>query len=78
MNLMTDDTGTAAQAILVKLLEIYDVKTLVAHLNGIGENHWSPAIFKRVVANETWHRLSDNELAHLKTLLPTPPEVFKQ
>ncbi len=73
MNPMTDDNEAAAQVILAKLLEIYDVKTLVAHLNGVGENRWSPAIFKRVVANETWHRLSDGELAHLNSLLPTPP-----
>ncbi|HCB1683862.1 TPA: DNA cytosine methyltransferase [Citrobacter braakii] len=73
MNPMTDDNEAAAQVILAKLLEIYDVKTLVAHLNGVGENRWSPAIFKRVVANETWHRLSDGELAHLNDLLPRPP-----
>ena len=73
MNPMTDDNEAAAQVILAKLLEIYDVKTLVAHLNGVGENCWSPAIFKRVVANETWHRLSDGELAHLNDLLPRPP-----
>ena len=59
MNPMTDDNEAAAQVILAKLLEIYDVKTLVAYLNGVGENRWSPAIFKRVVANEAWHRLSD-------------------
>ncbi|TKU84704.1 DNA (cytosine-5-)-methyltransferase, partial [Citrobacter sp. TBCS-14] len=46
MNPMTDDNEAAAQVILAKLLEIYDVKTLVAHLNGVGENRWSPAIFK--------------------------------
>ncbi|SUX85146.1 DNA cytosine methylase [Citrobacter koseri] len=71
---MTDNAGAAVQALLGKLLEIYDVKTLVAHLNGVGENHWSPAIFKRVVANATaWHRLSESEYTHLRTLLPTPP-----
>lgn len=37
MNPMTDDNEAAAQVILAKLLEIYDVKTLVAHLNGVGE-----------------------------------------
>ncbi len=36
-------TGNAAQAMLEKL-QIYDVKTLVAQLNGVGENHWSAAI----------------------------------
>lgn len=39
-------TGNAAQAMLEKLLQIYDVKTLVAQLNGVGENHWSAAILK--------------------------------
>ncbi len=58
---------------LSQLLEIYDVKTLVAHLNGLGEQHWSPAILKRVIMNAAWHRLSDNELTCLKTELPTPP-----
>ncbi|HAX7893807.1 TPA: hypothetical protein JTJ48_004805, partial [Escherichia coli] len=33
-------TGNAVQAMLEKLLQIYDVKTLVAQLNGVGENHW--------------------------------------
>lgn len=70
----TDSNADVAQALLAKLLEIYDVKTLVAHLNGIGENHWSPAILKRVVANASaWHRLSERESGFLRTLLPTPP-----
>lgn len=72
-NLIADDAGSELQAMLSQLLEIYDVKTLVAHLNGLGEQHWSPAIFKRVMMNAAWHRLSDNELTCLKTELPTPP-----
>ncbi|EBX9032323.1 DNA (cytosine-5-)-methyltransferase, partial [Salmonella enterica subsp. enterica serovar Heidelberg] len=72
-NLIADDAGSEIQAMLSQLLEIYDVKTLVAHLNGLGEQHWSPAIFKRVMMNAAWHRLSDNELTCLKTGLPTPP-----
>lgn len=44
MNPMTDENETDVQVMLAKLLEIYDVKTLVAHLNGVGENRWSPAI----------------------------------
>lgn len=67
-------TGNAAQAMLEKLLQIYDVKTLVAQLNGVGENHWSAAILKRALANDSaWHRLSEIEFAHLQTLLPKPP-----
>ena len=46
-------TGNAAQAMLEKLLQIYDVKTLVAQLNGVGENHWSAAILKRALANDS-------------------------
>ena len=38
---------------LEKLLQIYDVKTLVAQLNGVGENHWSAAILKRALANDS-------------------------
>lgn len=72
-NLIADDAGSELQAMLSQLLEIYDVKTLVEHLNGLGEQHWSPAIFKRVMMNAAWHRLSDNELTCLKTELPTPP-----
>ncbi|EAM2341953.1 DNA cytosine methyltransferase [Salmonella enterica] len=72
-NLIADDAGSEIQAMLSQLLEIYDVKTLVAHLNGLGEQHWSPAILKRVMMNAAWHRLSDNELTCLKTGLPTPP-----
>ena len=60
-------TGNAAQAMLEKLLQIYDVKTLVAQLNGVGENHWSAAILKRALANDSaWHRLSEKEFAHLQ------------
>ncbi|KDW50625.1 C-5 cytosine-specific DNA methylase family protein [Escherichia coli 2-210-07_S1_C3] len=67
-------TGNAAQAMLEKLLQIYDVKTLVAQLNGVGENHWSAAILKRALANDSaWHHLSEKEFAHLQTLLPKPP-----
>lgn len=55
-------TGNAAQAMLEKLLQIYDVKTLVAQLNGVGENHWSAAILKRALANDSaWHRLSEKD-----------------
>ncbi|VFS04965.1 DNA-cytosine methyltransferase [Salmonella enterica subsp. houtenae] len=65
-HLIADDAGSEIQAMLSQLLEIYDVKTLVAHLNGLGEQHWSPAILKRVMMNAAWHRLSDNELTCLK------------
>ncbi|CAM6382085.1 Cytosine-specific methyltransferase [Citrobacter sedlakii] len=70
----TDNSAESIQAMLAKLMEIYDVKTLVAQLNGVGEHHWSPAILKRAVANASvWHRLSEREATHLRTLLPAPP-----
>ncbi|WP_436857873.1 DNA cytosine methyltransferase [Citrobacter tructae] len=69
-----DNNSEATQVMLAKLFEIYDVKTLVAHLTSVGENHWSPAILKRVMSNASaWHRLSERECAHLHSLLPTPP-----
>ncbi len=70
---------TAAQSaqvhtLLRQVMAIYDVKRLVAELSSLGENHWSPAILKRVAISERgWLRLTDNEQAHLQTLLPRPP-----
>ncbi|WP_293593023.1 DNA cytosine methyltransferase [Pluralibacter sp.] len=61
-------------ALLTQLQGIYDVKTLVAWLNAVGEQHWSPAILKRAVdTGKIVTRASENELAHLQSLLPTPP-----
>lgn len=65
---------TDAQALLEQVLEIYDLKTIVAQLNAVGEQHWSPAIVKRVVTLARANtRLSDNEVAQLTALLPKPP-----
>lgn len=65
---------TDAQALLEHVLEIYDLKTIVAQLNAAGEQHWSPAIVKRVVTLARANtRLSENETAQLAALLPTPP-----
>ncbi|PHP39789.1 DNA (cytosine-5-)-methyltransferase, partial [Salmonella enterica subsp. enterica serovar Dublin] len=55
-NLHADDAGSEIQATLTQLLAIYDVKTLVSHLNGLGEQHSSPAILTRVMLNAAWHR----------------------
>ncbi len=64
-------TGNAAEAMLEKMPQIYDVKTLVAQLNGVGDNYWSAVILKRALANDSaWHRLSEQQFAHLQTLLP--------
>mgnify|MGYP001422050745 FL=1 len=63
-----------AQALLQHILEIYDLKTVVAELAAVGEQHWSPAIVKRVVTlGRANTRLSENERAHLASLLPKPP-----
>lgn len=65
---------TDAQALLEHVLEIYDLKTVVAQLNAVGEQHWSPAIVKRVVTLARANtRLSENEVAQLTALLPKPP-----
>lgn len=41
-NLIADDAGSEIRAMLSQLLEIYDVKTLVAHLNGFGRTALEP------------------------------------
>lgn len=62
-----------AQTLLEHILEIYDLKTVVAELSAVGEQHWSPAIVKRVVTlSRANTRLSENECAHLASLLPKP------
>ena len=59
--------------LLEHILEIYDLKTVVAELSAVGEQHWSPAIVKRVVTLARANtRLSENECAHLASLLPRP------
>ncbi|POP47604.1 DNA (cytosine-5-)-methyltransferase [Superficieibacter electus] len=66
--------SSRVHALLRQVMAIYDVKTLVAELSALGENHWSPAILKRVATSErAWLRLSENEQAHLAALLPPPP-----
>lgn len=63
-----------SQILLTTLLTIYDVKTLVATLNAVNEQHWSPAILKRALDNGKINmRLSDAEHARLAALLPHPP-----
>lgn len=47
---LTEQAGEEAQALLGQLMTIYDVKTLVAELVSVGEQHWSAAILKRVAA----------------------------
>lgn len=62
-----------AQTLLEHILEIYDLKTVVTELSAVGEQHWSPAIVKRVVTLARANtRLSENECAHLASLLPRP------
>lgn len=62
-----------AQTLLEHILEIYDLKTVVAELSAVGEQHWSLAIVKRVVTlSRANTRLSENECTHLASLLPKP------
>lgn len=71
-------SGPDAQALLNQLLTIYDVKTLVATLNAVGEQHWSPAILKRATDNgKINRRLGDNEYTRLAALLPQPSTSAK-
>ncbi|MCS2168221.1 DNA cytosine methyltransferase [Scandinavium manionii] len=66
-------SGPDAQALLTQLLTIYDLKTLVATLNAVGEQHWSPAILKRATDNgKINRRLGENEFSRLAALLPQP------
>ena len=51
-SLKVEHTGEDAQALLRQLMAIYDVKTLVAQLVAVGEQHWSPAILKRVATKD--------------------------
>lgn len=68
-----EHTGEDAQALLRQLMAIYDVKTLVAQLIAVGEQHWSPAILKRVATVARAAGRITREQAHLRTLLPQPP-----
>lgn len=63
----------SAHALLLKVLEIYDTKTLVAMLNDVGEKRWSRARLKRQQLNPDGARLSAGEYRRLLALLPTPP-----
>ncbi|MGU3523359.1 DNA cytosine methyltransferase [Enterobacteriaceae bacterium C23F] len=72
-------SGPDAQALLNQLLTIYDVKTLVATLNAVGEQHWSPAILKRATDNgKINRRLGEREYARLAALLPQPSGQSEQ
>ena len=69
-----EKSTATVQALLSKLLTIYDVKTLVNDLNAQGESHWSPAILKRLVTSErAGRRLSEREFSFMQNLLPRPP-----
>lgn len=64
----------AGHLLLSQLLGIYDVKTLVARLNDVGDNAWSRAILKRELTREAQQtRLTPREQASLAALLPSPP-----
>ncbi|HEY4436557.1 MAG TPA: DNA cytosine methyltransferase [Lelliottia sp.] len=74
--LLAEKSTATVQALLSKLLTIYDAKTLVNELNAQGESHWSPAILKRLVTSDrAGHRLSEREFTYLQNLLPRPPAM---
>ncbi|MGG5836441.1 DNA cytosine methyltransferase [Huaxiibacter chinensis] len=71
---LAEKSTAAVQALLSRLLTIYDARTLVNYLNAQGESHWSPAILKRLVTSErAGLRLSEGEYHFLQNLLPRPP-----
>ena len=69
------DLSLVRHPLLSQLLEIYDVKTLVAQLNEVGDKTWSRAILKRELTREAQcSRLTPREQASLEALLPQPPK----
>ena len=67
---LAEQAGEDAEALLRQLMTIYDVKTLVAELVSVGEQHWSAAILKRVVAlGRVAERLRPQEVAILMLYL---------
>ena len=69
-----EPAAPGASALLGTLMEIYDIRTLVAALVSVGEQHWSPAILKRAVeTGKISRRLGENEYQHLVQMLPAPP-----
>ena len=71
---LAEKSTAAVQALLHRLLTIYDAKTLVNYLNAQGESHWSPAILKRLVTSDrAGLRVSEGEYHFLQNLLPRPP-----
>nr|WP_110877257.1 DNA cytosine methyltransferase [Franconibacter helveticus] len=69
------DLSLVRHPLLSQLLEIYDVKTLVAQLNEVGDKTWSRAILKRELTREAQcSRLTSREQASLEALLPQPPK----
>lgn len=71
---LAEKSTAGVQALLHRLLTIYDAKTLVNYLNAQGESHWSPAILKRLVTSDrAGLRVSEGEYYFLQNLLPRPP-----
>ncbi|MDU6923537.1 MAG: DNA cytosine methyltransferase [Franconibacter helveticus] len=69
------DLSLVRHPLLSQLFEIYDVKTLVARLNEVGDKTWSRAILKRELTREAQcSRLTPREQASLEALLPQPPK----
>lgn len=60
-------------AILRKLSEIYDTKTVLQVLNDAGVQKWNRTHLKRELEEDAAYRLHPDEVARLAALLPLPP-----
>ncbi len=60
-------------AILRKLSEIYDTKTVLQVLNDAGVQKWNRTHLKRELEGETTFRLYPAEVSRIAALLPPPP-----
>lgn len=60
-------------AILRKLSEIYDTKTVLQVLNDAGVQKWNRTHLKRELEEDAAYRLHPDEVSRLAALLPPPP-----
>ena len=61
--------------LLKKVLEVYDQKQISAHLNNLGQDHWTRETINRWLKGKSQPKLSYAEFEHLKTLLPPSPDT---
>jgi len=67
------DAYHSSAAVLRKLSEIYDTKTLLKMLNDIGVQMWNRTHLKKELAGEHGVRITPAEAARLAVHLPLPP-----